>query len=89
MIYTYKIPFKEGFHSRPAIGLTELSKEYKEYKIIITKVNNMIKNIECHKLIAIVKENIAFNDIIEITVSDLNSSTDRKIKERLDKIFQI
>ena len=41
MIYEYKIKFKEGLHSRPAIGLTDLCKKYillfisKHYGIIL------------------------------------------------------
>ena len=86
MIYKYKINFKEGLHSRPAIGLTDLSKEYQDIKII--KINNEIKDIKCKNLIAILTANIAKDDIIEIQVTESDEFTNNEIKNKLDIIFK-
>lgn len=86
MIYEYKIKFKEGLHSRPAIGLTDLNKEYKFLTFKIIKVNNEKKDIKLN-LISILKANIEKNDIIQIEVSDSDDETNKKIKKQLDEIF--
>lgn len=81
----YKILFKEGLHSRPAIALTELSKEYKEFNLRITQINKKETNIKTSSLIAILTSNIKYEDVIEITFDCF----DNEIKEKLDKIFLI
>lgn len=88
MVYQYKISFEEGLHSRPAIGLTDLCKEYEYLNIKIVKINNEEKNIKCKNLISILTANIAKNDIIEIQVTDSDDFTNNEIKNKLDKIFE-
>ena len=87
MIYEYKITFKEGLHSRPAIGLTDLCKKYKSLTFKIIKINNTTTDIKCKNLISILTSNIEKNDIIQIEVSNSDDNTNKLIKEELDKIF--
>ena len=88
MKYIYKIPFEEGLHSRPAIRLTNLCKEYSLLNIEIVKINDVSKNIKCKNLIAILTANISKDDIIEINVSDSDDATNLIIKQKLDEIFK-
>lgn len=88
MVYQYTIPFKEGLHSRPAIGLTDLCKKYDKINIHITKINDKAVNIKGRNLIAILTANIEQKDVIEITIGDNATSMElNDIKKELDKIF--
>lgn len=87
MKYYYKIIFEEGLHSRYAIRLTELCKEYSLLNFEITKINGISKSIRCRNLISILTANISKDDEIEITVSNSDEITNKKIKEKLDEIF--
>lgn len=89
MIYKYKIIFEEGLHSRIAIGLTNLCKEYEHSNIKIVKINEIEKDIKCRNLISILTANILKDDIIEIQVTDLDKDTNNQIKNKLDNIFNI
>lgn len=87
MKYLYKIPFEEGFHSRPAIALTELTRKYKDIEFIISKINNKETNVKCKSLIAILTANIQQYDEIEISIN--GDDKNNEIKIELDKIFGV
>lgn len=85
MKINYKIKFSEGFHSRPALELIDLSKENKELNIRITKINEIEQDIPCKNLIAILKANIEYGNDIEITYEDSNKN--EMIYKKLNRIF--
>lgn len=85
MKINYKIKFSEGFHSRPALDLIDLSKENKDLNIRITKINGQDKEIRCKNLIAILTANIEQGDDIEITCED--SQKNEAIYKKLNGIF--
>ncbi len=85
MKINYTIKFEEGFHSRPALDLIDLSKENKNLNIRITKINGKDKDIRCKNLIAILTANIEQGDEIEITYND--STNNEMIHKKLDRIF--
>lgn len=85
MKINYKIKFSEGFHSRPALELIDLSKENKELNIRITKINETEQDISCKNLIAILKANIEYGNDIEITYEDSNKN--EIIYKKLNRIF--
>lgn len=85
MKINYTIKFSEGFHSRPALDLIDLSKQNKDLNIRITKINKKNKDIRCKNLIAILTANIGQGDEIEITCED--SKNNEVIRKKLDNIF--
>ena len=85
MTLNYRIRFPEGFHSRPALDLIDLSKTNKNLNIRITKINGAEKNIACKNLIAILASNIGYQDEIELTCED--SEKNEQISKELNKIF--
>ena len=87
MVLTYKIPYEEGLHSRPAIQLTELHKKFPNANLTICRTNDTSKKISCKSLISILVANLQKDEEIEINYDSIEEQNE--IKKALDKLFLV
>ena len=82
---TYKIPFSEGFHSRPVMELVTIARTYPELNLRICKINTDNVNIPCTNMIKILYSGIKYNDEVSFAFDVENKEALQKLSNLLNK----